>query len=37
MGPRHEEPDRAVLEDVFHVLVVFRWHIEWRDSEDVLA
>ena len=35
--PRHEEPDRAVPEDVFHVLVVFRWHIEWRDPVDVLA
>ena len=37
MCPRHEEPDRAVPEDVFRVLVVFRWHIERRDPVDVLA
>ena len=35
--PRHEESDRAVAKDVFHVLGVFRWHIERRDPVDVLA
>ena len=37
MCPRHEEPDRTVPKDVFHVLGVFRWHIERRDPVDVLA
>jgi hypothetical protein len=37
MCPRHEELDRAVPEDVFHVLVVFRRHLERRDPVDVLA
>ena len=37
MCPRHEEPDRVVAKNVFHVLAVFRRHIERRDPVDVLA
>src|SRR5262249_58667904 len=37
LGPRHEEPDRGVPEDVFRVRIVFRGHLERRDPGDVLA
>src|SRR5262249_55786106 len=37
LSPRHEEPDRRVPEDVFYVLVVFRWHLERRNLVDVFT
>ncbi len=37
MCPRREEPDGAVREHIFNVLVVFCWHTERRDPIDVLT
>jgi len=37
MCPRREEPDGAVREHIFNVLIAFCWHTERRDPIDVLT